>query len=247
MSIFRNVLLAVLLACGAPPLAAEEVDDNAHLWLNYVGTHPLGDGPWALHLESQIRRADFGEDWQQLLLRAGLVYNLSPNLSAALGYGYVKTYPYGDFPALDDFPEHRIWEQVSYTHKFLELEWQHRLRLEQRFIGELSPLSGGGYDVADYRYENRVRYMLRTTIPISSDKRTYIALWDEVFFNFGGNVKGNHFDQNRAFIGLGHKVTDSTRVELGFLEQTLQKRGGKVWEHNHTVALWITSRWPFGK
>lgn len=239
-------LASLVLACGPAVQAAEEIDDNSHLWLNYVGTHPLGDGPWGLHLESQVRRADFGEDWQQLLLRTGLIHNFSPNLSATLGYAFVKTYPYGDFPALDDFPEHRIWEQLSYTHKLFELEWQHRFRLEQRFIGELSPLAGGGYDVADYRYENRVRYMLRTTLPLTSDKKTYIALWDEVFFNFGGNVKGNHFDQNRAFIGIGHKLTDSTRVELGFLEQTLQKRGGKVWEHNHTVALWLTSRWPFG-
>lgn len=243
----RAALVGLVLACGPALHAADEIDDNSHLWLNYVGTHPLGDGPWGLHLESQIRRADFGEDWQQLLLRTGLIHNFSPNFSATLGYAYVKTHPYGDFPALDDFPEHRIWEQLSYTHKLFDLEWQHRFRLEQRFIGEPSPLAGGGYEVADYRYENRARYMLRTTLPLTSDKKTYIALWDEVFFNFGSNVKGNHFDQNRAFIGIGHKLTDSTRVELGFLEQTLQKRGGRVWEHHHTAALWFTSRWPFGE
>ena len=84
-------------------------------------------------------------------------------------------------------------------------------------------------------------------MPLTSDKKTYLALWDEVFFNFGSEVVGNHFDQNRAFIGIGHKLTDTTRLEVGFLEQTLQKRGGKIWEHNHTMAVWLTSKWPFGK
>lgn len=88
--------------------------------------------------------------------------------------------------------------------------------------------------------------MLRTTIPISSDKKLYIPIWNEVFFNFGSNVKGNVFDQNRAFIGLGYKLTNTTRMELGYMEQTVQKRGGEIWERNHTMALWIMSKWPFG-
>jgi Protein of unknown function (DUF2490)/Phage integrase, N-terminal SAM-like domain len=91
--------------------------------------------------------------------------------------------------------------------------------------------------------EYRFRYLLRTTVPLSDDKKWYLALWNEVFINFGGNLEHNHFDQNRAFIGLGRKVSDSTKLEVGFLEQTLQRRGGVNWEHNHTVALWLTSHW----
>ena len=101
--------------------------------------------------------------------------------------------------------------------------------------------------MVNHRYENRFRYMLRTTVPLTSDKKTYLALWDEVFFNFGRNVSGNDFDQNRAFIGLGRKLTDTTRLEVGFLEQTVQRRGGTIWENNHTVAVWLLSKWPFGK
>ena len=223
------------------------MDDNANMWLNYTGSHSLGNTPWGVHLEAQVRRAELGEEWQQLLIRPGIIYNLNANLSLTAGYAFVKTYPYGDFPSPDDFPEHRAWQQVSYTHEWLGLDWQHRVRLEQRFIGQLSPTDGGGYEVDDYRFENRFRYMLRTTIPITSDKKTYIALSNEVFFNFGENVSGNHFDQNRAFIGLGRKLTDTLRLEVGFMEQTLQKRGGKVWEHNHTVGFWLTSKLPFGK
>ena len=247
MNFILRLLVFALLA-GSPALQAKDaVDDNMHSWLSYLGTHPLGDGPWGLHLESQVRRADLGEDWQQLLIRPGIIYNFSPNLSATVGYAYVKTYPYGDFPSPDDYPEHRVWQQISYTHSGLGLDWQHRFRLEQRFIGQLSPLDSGGYEVGDYRFENRFRYLLRTAVPISADKKNYIALSNEVFLNFGENVKGNHFDQNRAFIGLGRKLTDTLRLEVGYLEQTLQKRGGNVWEHNHTVGVWFSSKMPFGR
>ena len=245
----RIFILALLLvmATTVGVRAADKSDSNGHLWLNYVGDHPIGDGPWGLHLEGQFRRADFGGNWQQIVIRPGINYTFSPAWSASVGYAYINTFRYGDYPALDSFPEHRIWQQVSYTHKALRLEWQHRVRLEQRLIGELGADSRGGYEVENFRYENRFRYMLRTTIPLTADKKTYLALWDEVFFNFGSNVLGNHFDQNRAFIGIGRKLTATSRLEVGWLEQTLQRRGGAIWENNHTLSVWITSKWPFKK
>jgi hypothetical protein len=67
------------------------------------------------------------------------------------------------------------------------------------------------------------------------------------FFNFGSNILMNYLDQNRAFIGLGRKLSPTTRLEVGFMEQTLQRRGGAMWESNHTACVWLMSNWPFGK
>lgn len=242
----KKALLAVfsLLITTIGASAADHTESNQNLWLNYVGDHPFYTGSkWGLHLESQFRRSDYGEHWQQLLLRPGINYTISPALSLSAGYGWVDTYPYGDIRIPQDFPEHRFWEQVAYNHKWLGLEWTHRLRLEQRRIGEVSAVTG---DVTNWRYENRIRYMLRTAVPLSSDKKWYLALWDEVFFNFGTNVSMNYLDQNRAFIGLGRQLTPTTKLEIGFMEQTVQRRGGVVWENNHTAAVWLMSKWPFG-
>jgi hypothetical protein len=227
---------------------AKNVDSNANLWLNYVGDHPLGNSPWGLHLEVQNRRADLGDEWQQLLIRPGINYQISPTISVSAGWAYVRTYPYGDYPALAEFPEHRAWEQIQHNFKFLGLDWTQRLRLEQRWIGEMAKTTAGDdYDLANWRYENRIRYMLRTSIPLTDSGKTYIALWNEVFFNFGSNVQGNDFDQNRAFIGIGQKLTATTRLEIGYMEQTIFRRGGSIREDNHTIAVWLTSKWPFGK
>ena len=116
MKTFLPTLFIALFASAAVH-AADKQDHNSHLWLNYVGDHPIGDGPWGVHLESQVRRADFGKNWQQFMVRPGVNYAFTPALSASLGYAYVETHPYGDYPALDTFPEHRIWQQLIYTHK----------------------------------------------------------------------------------------------------------------------------------
>ncbi|TDU81231.1 uncharacterized protein DUF2490 [Prosthecobacter fusiformis] len=243
----KLVLMAILaLHCLVSQVHASDTvsDSNGHLWFTYVGDHPFGSSPWGIHLEGQARRSEMGDEWQQWLVRPGINYTLSPTLQFSAGWAYALTYRYGDYPVAFEFPEHRAWEQVVWKMKALGLEWQHRLRLEQRWIGEMEG-SGNDWNVENWRYENRLRYMLRTTIPLTQDKKTYLALWDEIMVNFGTNVSGNHFDQNRAFIGIGHKLSDHTRMEFGFMEQTLQRRGGAIWENNHTFGVWFMTQWPF--
>jgi hypothetical protein len=242
------IALALGAAVVCPPTCAgaDRQDHNGHLWLGYMGDHPVAGGPWGVHLETQVRLADYGRGWQQLLIRPGINYTLNDQVAFSGGYCYVETYTYGDFPAADNFPEHRVWEQVTVTVPWLGLDWVNRFRLEQRNIGELAPQPGGGFGVARYRYENRIRYQLRTTVPFGESGRNYGVAWNEVFLNFGENVVGNTFDQNRAFLGFGRKLGSAFKLEAGFLEQTLQRRGGRIWEHNHTLVLYLSSKAPLG-
>lgn len=236
------------LCCSAA--MAYQNDSNGNLWLNYVGDHPVGNGPWGLHLEVQNRRADEGGSWQQLLIRPGINYQINADLSVSAGWAYVKTWPYGDFPAVHEFPEHRAWQQVAWRTRGMGMEWLHRFRLEQRWIGEMKNM-GGEWDVANWRYQNRFRYLLRTTIPLCESGRNYLAVWNEVFLNFGGNMSPganegrNVFDQNRAFIGVGRKLSEHSRIEVGLMEQTVMQRKNPVVESNHTITVWFTSNLPF--
>ncbi len=229
------------------PVLRAETADNHNLWINYVGDHPLFGSPWGIHGEIQNRREDWGKDWQQLLVRPGINYQFSPNLSASVGYAFVRTFPYGELPAAHRFDEHRVWQQVQFKHESFHLKWTHRLRLEQRWIEELQKTPDNHYRTANWRGEQRIRYMLRSELPLTDNKRLYLPVWNESFFNFGANILGNHFDQNRAFFGLGWKVNEHFKVETGLLEQTLHKRGpgGKNWENNHTISVWLSSNLPF--
>lgn len=224
---------------------ADRQDSNGHLWLGYIGDHPWKDSPWGLHLEAQARWSELGQQEQQYLIRPGINYQLTKQTAFSLGYAHIKSYPYGDFPAIHEFPEHRFWQQVSHQATWLGLDWTHRLRLEQRWIGEMARDLEGRWDVENWREENRLRYMLRATLPLVPSKETYLFCSNEIFLNFGKQVQGNEFDQNRAFVGIGHKLTPTTRLELGYMEQTIQRRGGSIWEHNHTLVCWLMSNHPF--
>ena len=229
--------LAALFLLTLPVFAQTRHDNNANAWFQYFGDHPVAKSKWGIHLEGQWRRANLGGTWQQLLLRPAINYQLTKNVSISGGYGFVYSHPYGDFPAARSNPEHRIFEQLQINKRVWKLEFANRFRLEQRNIG----MATGGY-----RYENRVRYQARTTVPLKlGDGKNYIALADEIKFNFGKNVEKNVFDQNRAYVALGRDLGHQTRFEAGFMEQTIQRRGGLLFEHNHTLMFAIDSRMPF--
>jgi hypothetical protein len=208
---------------------------------------------FGIHAEVQIRRNDGFNQWQQLLLRPGVFYNINPNLLATAGYAYVETYPYGEIPiAKVAFPEHRIWQQLQLTQKTGSVDIISRLRLEQRFFGDANL---GTF--TNTRYENRFRYMLRVNIPLThyANKATklYLPVYDEVFIAFGEKVKYNSFDQNRFHAGLGFNTGKAGKIEMGYMYQYVQQRNllpdmRQVVENNHTLSIsWFSSFKLFGK
>jgi hypothetical protein len=237
-----TVLLLTLGLC-LPAFAA--TDNNNNAWFMYFGDHPIKKSRWGIHLEGQWRRADVGLKWQQLLLRPGVNFQLNKKVALTGGYGFIETHSYGDYPVPAAFPEHRFFEQATITQRFAKLDWQNRLRSEQRRLGVETKQADGTFALTDWRYENRFRYMLRTNVPLTKGSKYYLGLYDEIMFNFGKNVAKNVFDQNRAYAALGHDFGHQTKLEVGYMEQTVQHRDGLVFEHNHTLQVAIYCKLPF--
>lgn len=234
------LLLGAALCCLAPAAAmARDYDNNGTVWLNYFGDHQIGESPWGLHLDAQVRRDNMGMNQQQYLVQPGVNYQLNERVSLGAGYGYMRTYPYGEFPLPLALPEHRVWEQASIATPCFGHRFTHRFRLEQRHLGTPRTPIVGAPQFGGYRYENRFRYRLLTTFPLpfGKDSGCYLKASDEIFINFGGAVAKNTFDQNRAYLALGRNLRKDMKVELGFMEQTLQHRNGRVIENNHTLML----------
>lgn len=241
---FQWAAWIVLLATS--PLPAQKIQDlNSHGWFMYFGDHPVSDR-WGLHLEGQWRRADGITQWQQLLLRPGVNYSLKPNLILTLGYGFVRTHPYGDFPGPRVFPEHRVFQQLLAKHKGGPFRWQHRFRLEQRLIDQ-GRLGGP----SEWQYRNRFRYMLRSDFPLQREalarKGAYLGLYDEVFLAFGGHRGPQAVDQNRAYGAIGYNFGLIGRLEAGYMHQYVPQRNGRIVEHNHTAQVAFYSNFPFRK
>ena len=107
-------------------------DGNNVNWLQLYFTAPINDKADIL-AEYQWRRTNGFKQWQQSLLRGAVQYKFSSHVSVALGYGWIETFPYGDFPIASNgtFPEHRVYQQLQVKSNLKKLLLSQRLRIEQ--------------------------------------------------------------------------------------------------------------------
>jgi hypothetical protein len=212
----------------------DRVNDHNYLnWLQTFNTISLNK-KWSLHLEYQWRRDDGLKYWQQSLLRIGANYKFNDNITAHLGYAWVETFPYGDYPIANNgtFPEHRIYEQISFRQPLNKFLFTHRFRIEQRWLGRVK--AGTDREIEDWLFLHRFRYQFRMQYPFytKGDKQLYAAAADEIFIGAGKNVGINIFDQNRIILLLGYKFNKNLSIEAGYFNQTLQQ-GRRV--NNSTI------------
>jgi hypothetical protein len=244
------LLIAVVLMAAFGASSQKQISPQTHGWIMYFGNHKLSEH-WGIHTEYQWRRADGSqtgtnpfENWQQSLLRLGVDY-YTKSAQYTAGYGWIKTFEYGDQPVSHAFNEHRIWEQFIVKNKLgTRVDLQHRYRLEQRFLEQWTKNSSGDYEQNGYVFRNRVRYRLMATIPLSrkemADNTLFLALYDEVFIGFGKGIAKNIVDQNRLYGAIGWRFNKNFNVQLGYLNQYVVKTDGIKAERNHTLQLGIT-------
>jgi len=204
---FKKGFLSLVLLFFSAFVFAQ--DSNLGNWIIYFGNKQINP-KWNWHHEIQYRNYDAIGDLEQLLIRTGLGLNLTENNNNLLiGYGYILSENYLDDS--DDkvsIQEHRIYQQFITKQSFGRVSFQHRYRFEQRFVE------------SDFRL--RFRYFLSLNVPLTNptieDKTLYLSAYDEIFLN---TEKGNVFDRNRLYGGLGYKLNKTFRFELGYMNQFL--------------------------
>jgi opacity protein-like surface antigen len=227
------------------------IDDFNNIgWYVYEGDHKLGPR-WEIHTEYQCRRTGFITDWQQSLLRGGVAYQVWPRLKVGGGYTYLNTHPYGAHPVADagTYPEQRFYEDVQLADTVGRVGLEHRIRLEQRWIG-VPGASGSLANSEVWQRQNRVRYQLAVVVPLQGpgldDREWYLTAFDEIFLNFGREITTNVFNQNRIAAGLGYRIQDNFRLELQYLSQITQhydpdpRTNFPVYEFNNGFRLGVT-------
>ena len=221
------------------------IDYNSIGWYNIFLTKKITDR-WSSHTEYQWRRDEFIMHGQQSLLRVGINYKVNQKLTARVGYGWIETYPYGTInlqAAGKTFTEHRAFQALMLNDQMGILEIQHRLMLEQRWLGRYTKPDIDIED--DYVYVNRMRYMLRLQMPLGKkqieDKTFYVAMYDEIFIQFGQNVQENIFDQNRLGVLIGYKLNKYIKLELGYLSQSVlfgrEIKGNNILQKNNGLIV----------
>ena len=159
---------------------------------------------FSLHAEVQYRTYEFGQNFNQLLLRTALNYDFSEKATASFGYGYITTdgtfeEPQGE----ENTTEHRIYEQFVLRNNLGKFKFSHRYRLEQRFIDRPQ---------GNNTTEHRARYFLRVTYPLNDT--WFLTAYDEVFIN----LQNDFFGQNRLYGALGYNFSPKLSTQVGYLK-----------------------------
>ncbi|MDF2437502.1 MAG: hypothetical protein K0Q95_1878 [Bacteroidota bacterium] len=207
----KNFLSSLLFFLFFSPLTFSQIKYNTGSWLVFNSQIRLHE-KFSIHAEAQYRDHGLLNEADQILLRGGINYHNSAQSTITAGYARVLNYPAdGEFIQTPTINENRVWEQLLLKSTLKRIIFEHRYRLEQRWLNAIN----------SYRYMNRMRYSFRFTIPINKmtlEKKTFfLTLYDEIFIN----LTSSPFDRNRAYGGIGYQLTPLINIQAGYLTQTV--------------------------
>ncbi len=200
----------VLLLCSFS-LSAQTGENETGNWLMYFGLNRISQD-WSIHSEVQYRNHEIAPNTiEQLLLRTGLNYHLTKTSMLTAGYAYIASHDFESEQTKPESTEHRIWQQLIMTNQVKRIKFEHRYRIEQRWVND------------DYR--NRLRYRLMAFIPLNKpvieSGAFFLGIYNEIFVN----TKQTFFDRNRLYGAVGYQFTPSTQLQLGLLHQRVNSFG----------------------
>lgn len=208
--------MAVILITGSSLSASAQNAQDSDLgsWTMYSGQIRFHD-KWSLHTEVQYRDYGILDEPEQILLRAGINYHFNPGASVTAGFGRITNYPDDDeFSQTPSVSENRIWQQLLMRNNMGRLYFEHRYRLEQRFIKS---------DNSE-RYLDRARYLLRLSLPLNKKeiekKAWFLGFYDEIFIHFSSPA----FDRNRLYGAVGYQFSSHANIQAGYLAQTVNTK-----------------------
>ena len=201
---YKIILFSSLFLLFSNTYAQETGEDKLGSWYMYSGTHKVSD-KLSINSGAQVREYETTTNLNTLLILTGLSYNINSTLVTTMGYGYLTIDgSYEDLPNENNTHEHRLYEQISLKNKIWKFRLEHRYRMEQRFL--------------DYTHktdtQHRTRYRLQVTLPLTDI--FFLNVYDEIFLNLQNDI----FNQNRLYTALGVKITENSKVQLGYLKNT---------------------------
>lgn len=221
MTPLRKIILTTLLLLPSSLFAQGFDEDETGAWYIFQWTkNPSAGQGLGFQGDIQHRNWDLGGDLEQLLIRGGLTWAPEGSRNKyTLGYAHITSGAYG--PSDAKVREHRIYQEALVPQTLGEKTFlTHRFRLEQR-------------DVDNQDRRNRFRYFIGLNYPLNQATlgkgAWYLSLYNEIFINLeqdiGNGRTVDYFDRNRAYAALGYSLSDSSRLQFGYMHQSLDEAG----------------------
>ena len=219
--------LSALASCLGAPAHAETSQDE-QFWLNLTSMGSIKDD-LVYFAEIQPRVGDGISRIDQALFRGAMGWKFSPSVTLYQGFAHIVV----PVESGKDVNEERSFQQINWTlGKPWAGELSSRTRLEQRWRSD-------GDDMGW-----RLREMLRYEKPLNPGSDALNALvYAEGFVALNDTdwgVRGG-FDQLRSFIGAEVGLPGASTLEVGYLNQVINQRGGDT-RVNHVASVTLFFR-----
>ncbi|QBM77957.1 DUF2490 domain-containing protein (plasmid) [Sphingomonas sp. AAP5] len=227
MSMVRHIALPLACLASAVIGSSAQAQDDTQAWGSVIATGPVR-GDLFVWLEAQARATDDVGGGSQFIVRPAIGARIAPDAHAIAGYAYIRTDPEGGRTT----NEHRLWQQVQFaavrngngTPLIIS-----RTRLEQRMLE--------GQDDTGWR----LRQFVRLQVPIARQGTVQAVAFTEGFLNLNSTRWGarDGVDQWRTFVGIGVPVAPRMRLEPGYLNQHIFRRGEDRANHVLSATLFV--------
>ena len=214
--------ISLVLVIFIPVVVHSQTNKDIGSW-NIINLKAKISDRFTLFTEAQTRSSMFYSKFFYYEVKAGGSLMIDKHFNILVGTGNYNTFQEsGNFKKPIAAKEWRIWEEIGMKQEVERLFFEHRYRIEQRFV------TG--------KYRTRMRYRLSLLVPLNHkvfDPGTiYLAFAEEVFFT-------NHepfFERNRLYGGLGYKMKLLT-LQGGWMNQFDYKLTGTRNKNYFQLAL----------
>ncbi|MFN0064400.1 MAG: DUF2490 domain-containing protein [Myxococcaceae bacterium] len=222
----RTCTVVRLLAVVASLLggAATALEHDVQGWSVFVAQGRAT--PWLRwYGEVQPRLGERITRLDRVIMRPAVGVQVTSYVSVWLGYAWTRQF------GPQTLDEHRVFQQLLVEHAWGQLSLINRTRFEQRFIE-----ASGGVSL-------RLRHQVRVVWRFTPTSRWGLVAAEELFVNLNAVVgaPAAGFDQNRALLGVNWKAQDPLQLELGYMNNFVNRPLLTEDRMNHIVRLAVTA------
>jgi len=228
--------LVLLMVIFQPVYAQQEKETTKQYqtWLGLNSTIRLTD-KWGALVSVQANNYHFITDPNFYFASVGANRWLQNNFSAALLYSHKWDATVTDSGTIYA-NENRFTQQLKHSSSLGKVAIQQRFRVEERWQQKIE----NGEKTDQYKYSTRIRYLFGIDIPIFKNPRLpELAVSDEILLQFGKDIVYNTFAQNRLFIGIKQKLSETWSYELGYLMQYQQNSSGYQYTLDNDLRIFF--------
>jgi hypothetical protein len=219
----------------------KEVKNQQIVWYTYIVNWKLNDNWQQI---TDVSERHFINPTAQHLWSIRTIFKRVINDNWDYGFGgslFIRKLndPYKTNPLI--VPELRPHIEFNNTQKLGFGTLNSRYRIEARLYqntkdGELTD----GYYFNNFRF----RYLLGWTFPIIKNKNesnelVFVKIQDEIMINAGSKIVRNTFDQNRIYLALNCKISNTFSIETGYLNSFQQQSSGDEFLNRNILRLTV--------